>query len=312
MADDFKIKIGLDGTNLGSGVGTSGQAGVQAQNNTAFGVSKGMKLAGIVGILSSMKVVTDTIAIAIQTVSVVLVGIIGILGNLLGQFLLYITPFFKDPVKYLLKFGVFIVNGIITGLEFVTNTLIGALNKVIDGLNNLNPFSDNAISNVGTVELPRLQEGLVMKAYDDYKTTIVNLSEDGKLTLSESFGAGLEFLEGLKNSFMTNTEFQKLIQEEKQKEKEEFNKALEDTKNFTDVIKLGSQNSQNNFVTAFNSLDGLADAINKKANEIKRSFGGSSRLTGVTTFNDANSSPSNAIRERIDNARDYLFNRSGG
>jgi len=99
------------------GGGTGAGADQQQQENTlASGFSKGLKFAGIIGILSQLKVVVDVIGFTM-----------GILSSLISYFVITfiqnVVGFFQDPVRALLGLGVWIVNGIINGFESLANVI---------------------------------------------------------------------------------------------------------------------------------------------------------------------------------------------
>lgn len=137
MVDDFEIRVGIEPAGGGGTAGSKGSEGI------SFGFMKGLKMAGVVGILSQLKIVTDTVGIVLQLIQVGIVAIVGFLGGLFGLFLTKLVPFFDDPMTSLLRLGLFIVNGIITGLEFVINGILGIFGK-------------------DAIELPRFREDVLI------------------------------------------------------------------------------------------------------------------------------------------------------
>jgi len=107
------LESAFQGANVGGG--TSGSEGVE--NAMAGGVSKGMKMAGIVAILTQLKVVTDSIGFILATVS-------SLISFFVVSFIQNVMGFFQDPVRSLLELGVWMVNGIISGIEMLANAIV--------------------------------------------------------------------------------------------------------------------------------------------------------------------------------------------
>ena len=74
------------------------------------GFQQALKITGIIGIVTSLSIITDTL---------------GVLVGLISFFLVQgAIAFFKDPVRALLPLGITIINGIISGLEILANALL--------------------------------------------------------------------------------------------------------------------------------------------------------------------------------------------
>lgn len=309
--DDFRIKIGLDSTYTGGSAPTQGR---QAQQSMATSVSSGLKMAGLMAILSQIKVVNDVVSVTLGLIGVAIVSIVGFLGGLFGQFLTVVLPFFKDPMKYLLSFGVFIVNGIITVIESGLNFVVKAINKVVTGINKLIPGEKYDIPTMGEFELPRLQEGLVLDAYDNYKTKIQELSQKGELVSSDTMSASFDFLKDLGNSFMKNSEFQEIVKQRQAENKITTKKALDAEKFFADYLNEGFNATNRSFIPAFDAMGETARLLVQKSNEVARKLGASG--TGFTP-SSANTelsqrlSQSTYVSEKEAKAGLYLLNKLG-
>lgn len=125
---DWEIEVDLMTKNIEDafnrqslgGVPSTGGAGAdteQTENTLAGGFSKGLKFAGVIGFLSQIKVVTDSIGF-------ILGGLSSLISFFIVSFIQNVVPFFQDPVRALLELGVWIVNGIISGIEFLANSII--------------------------------------------------------------------------------------------------------------------------------------------------------------------------------------------
>lgn len=186
---DFEIDVGfntqelMDATGGGRG-GTSEEQ--KAINNVGLGVSKGIKIAGLVGILSGLALVTDTIGFFL--------GIIGgSITFLVGQFVQFAVPFFTNFERSILGLGLSIVNGFLTGIEFLINTISAALNLI--------PGVD-----IPQIELPRFQEGIVFEAFDELQSVL----EDSEASAEQLKIAEQNYVNSFVNSFLTEEEFQKV------------------------------------------------------------------------------------------------------
>ena len=154
----------------------------------------GMKVFGmlsILDILKELKSVMDTVSFLMATLSTGLV-------YLVGMFVQWITPFFKDPVRFLLEVFLDNANMIIGALEFMTNTILGALTFGAVG-----GFDENKI------EFPRFQKDIILEAYDNMKSVILD-SESG---VSDIAKATLDFTMSFVDGFMTNSEYAKLMED---------------------------------------------------------------------------------------------------
>ena len=269
MADDFKINIGFDAPQ-----GTQGTKGTESA--MGFGVAKGLKIAGVVGILSSMKIVTDIIGVAMQMLGVIAVKQLGFFSALVGIVTAKIMPFFEDPMRYLLQFGLFIVNGIIAGIEFGLNMVVRAINLVIRGINRLIPRNNWKVSEMGRFELPRFQADLVLEAYDEYRDTMERLALEGKDKSSSATSALIQFLQGVGRSFMTNTRYQELLVDRMLEAQRAEDEALLTKNQTSELLKNSALTSSIYVDDSFGEFDNLLKNFEKKAREANRKMGGSS------------------------------------
>lgn len=273
---DFNIKVGFDTKALdkakkdfeniavgGSGPNkaSEGERATKAKGIIAAGTVKALKVTGIVGIIASLGFIADTI---------------GVMTALLGVFIVSgVLEFFRDPTKALIKVALFVVNGVLAGLELLINTIRGV-------------FGYEAI------EIPRFQVALVEEAFDEYRNAIQRAKEDGKVTLEESFSASIDFLKNLKSSFITNSEFQNLVQESFEENKELAQTAFTKTSSFLDIIANGSE------ILADSARDVFRAAVSALENvraEIRRaeSFTGK---TGASALYDYRTRQSTTLTER--------------
>lgn len=158
MAPDWNINVGFDtskfgvGTPVGQSVGgNTGGGGSNIGDTIGKGFKAGLMATGIIGFIMNLKPILETISF--------LLGIIGtFLGFLIGQFVAWIIPFFKDPVRNMIGLAVTIVNGITTSLEYLLNAILGTLT-----FGKVGGFGENMIN------LPRLNEDAILAAYDNLK-----------------------------------------------------------------------------------------------------------------------------------------------
>jgi len=170
--EDWTISLGYDTSGIqdaferqNTGGTSSGGQGGNFENSIAGGFSKGLKFAGIIGILTQLKVVTDSIAF-------VLGGLSGLFSYFVVSFIQNVVSFFQDPVRGLLDLGVFIVNKIIDGL----NLVVMAINSLIPGTG-----SDISL-------LPNIDSEAVLEAYDAAKNMIkeaIGMTEDTSGALND-------------------------------------------------------------------------------------------------------------------------------
>ena len=130
------------------GGGTSNNT-TQQENTIAGGFSKGLKFAGVIGILSSIKVVVESIGFLLS-------GLSALISYFVVSFIQNVVSFFQDPVRSLLELGIWIVNGFIKGL----NLVISAINALIPGTG----------SDIGL--LPEFDTQEVLRLYDEAKAAL--------------------------------------------------------------------------------------------------------------------------------------------
>ncbi len=177
----------------------SGGAGGAGGKGMAGAVASGLKMAGVVALLSSIKLATDFIGAILSTVSLIIVGIGKGLGFLVGSFIRWIVPFFKDPVKVLLSVAIFIVNGIIGAIESLINFIKPG--KDIE----LGRFREDIIFN--NRELLSQLEG-VEKDSKEYLNILRNYNKiTGDAFLTESEFAKANFEQMLKTQGITEIAF---------------------------------------------------------------------------------------------------------
>jgi len=168
------------------------KTGATGGGGLGAGAGKGLKVIGmaaVVGVMMQLKAVSDTISFLLGTLST---GFI----FLVSMFVQYITPFFKDPVRFFLNAWIDNTNMIIATLEFMTNAILGALTFGAVG-----GFGENKI------EFPRFQKDIILNAYDDMKETIMS-QEAGVGEIATSVK---NFTNSFVEGFMTNTEYAELL-----------------------------------------------------------------------------------------------------
>ena len=179
MADaDFTIDVGLTSEEVQGAAAGGGFAG-------------GFTGSLVVSLLKELKLVMDVISFSLAIVST---GI----SFLVAAYINYIIDFFKDPVRALLSLGLYIINGILAGLEFMTNSLIGSINGVISAINFLIPGERFDVDLIDTIEIGRFNIEKVLDAYDIMKEQI----EDGGPIMEATIG----FAKGFVSSFQTQSE----------------------------------------------------------------------------------------------------------
>ena len=246
---DFNVHVGFDTKALekakkdfenialggaGPAKASEGERATKATNIVAAGTSKALKVTGIIGIIASLAFISDSLAVLL---------------GLFGVFLVSgIIEFYRDPSKALTKVALFIVNGIITGLEILVNTIRG-------------------VFGLGAVELPRFQLPLVEGAFDEYRAAVDKAKEDGVVTIEESFAASMGFLKNMKASFITNSEFQELVQQASQENSALTKTAFEESATFIDVIADGSRaladSAKSAFAAAIRALEEVKAEITR-------------------------------------------------
>jgi len=95
-------------------------------------------------------------------------------------------------MRTLLSFGIFIINGIISGIEFLTNALLSVLT-----------FGRMGLGSENKVELPRFRSEIILEAYDQMKA----VAEDGKSGAREIAEANNKFFKSFMSSFLTDAQF---------------------------------------------------------------------------------------------------------
>lgn len=251
-----KLKQKLENISIGGGGGTKsgGGANATAKNTGKMAFLLGGIFGFIAGIFTSLQSVTGIISIVggllnqlvtpfVPFLLTVLKPVTILLGFLAG----YMLAYYKDPFKVLLRLGLFIVNGILTGLEFLINTV-----RNVFGL--------------PSIELGRFQENLVMQAYDNFKEDISKAAEDGKVTFKETFDAITRFGTGVKNSFLTNSEYIKLVDEG-------LERGLDESSIMGAILEVGAKDTGKLFDRAFDNMQSTATTMNERAIDLGKQFG---------------------------------------
>lgn len=266
---DFLIDVGFDTAKLkrelaeikkSMAVTSSGGGGEGKANTLEVGVSSGvvkaLKSLGIIAILNSIQIISDLLAFLLGLIN-------GAIGALLGFFIQYIIPFFKDPFRVLLQLGLFIVNGIIAGLEALINFIPG----------------------VSGVTLPRFQEEFVLEAYDKMKEDIKQAGDDANKVKE----ARQMFVKRFGESLMKEEDFQKLKDysistnknllesyEEIKKNGETLSTHFEDSKK---VVETAAD-------SAMKAVSDLMDYIKRKAQGLMGSGGGNNNNNDSSILGD--------------------------
>lgn len=212
----------------------------------AFGL-----LAGIFGSIESVNVLLTAIGGLINQLVApfvpFLITVLKPITLLLGLFLGLALKFFKDPVKSLIRLAVFIVNGILAGVEVLINTIRG-------------------VFGLGRIELPRFQELLVIEAFNRLEETTRKQLDEGTFTVKNSFEAQRKFLDDLGNSFVKNSTFAKIATEG-------VEGGLERTFILGTILDKGSTETANLFTTVFDNVARFGTAINQKIEQAERALG---------------------------------------
>lgn len=166
---------------------------------------------------------------------------------LLAIVLGFMLKFFKDPVRSLLQLGIFIVNGVLTGLEVLINVI-------------------RRIFGLGAIELPRFQEQLVLQAYDTLQEDLTTAAEDGRVTFLEASDAFTKFGTGLINSFVKNSTFAKVVSTG-------IANGLDETFILGQILEKGASNVSNLFVTVFDNIAKFGTAIDQKIADAQQALG---------------------------------------
>ena len=182
MASDFNIAVGFDTGQLQSAM----SGGAPNGGSDSGGGMKVFGMLNIIEILKQMKAVTDSASFVLMALSTGFV-------YLLSLFYEYITPFFKDPVRFLLPGWITMANLIVGAVEFMTNLLLMGLNKI-------NPFGEEEFT---PVEFGRFRTDVILSAYDNMKDTIFDQESSISDITEAVFNFGQSFIEG----FMTNEEY---------------------------------------------------------------------------------------------------------
>jgi len=173
----------------------------------------------------------------------------------------YMLAFFKDPVRALIKMSLFIVNGIIAAIEFGLNKVVQAINLIVRGINKLIPGSRLDIPLMSGFELPRFQEALVIKAYDELQEDLTSAASDGSTTLQEGTKAFVKFAEGLGNSFIKNSELSKITTDA-------VARGLDETSFLGALLEVGSNDIEKTWTNTINTMLDVGKSIDKKAREL--------------------------------------------
>lgn len=271
---DFLIDVGFDTAKLkrelaeikkSMAVTSSGGGGEGKANTLEVGVSSGvvkaLKSLGIIAILNSIQIISDLLAFLLGLIN-------GAIGALLGFFIQYIIPFFKDPFRVLLQLGLFIVNGIIAGLEALINFIPG----------------------VSGVTLPRFQEEFVLEAYDKMKEDIKQAGDDANKVKE----ARQMFVKRFGESLMKEEDFQKLKDYSISTNKnllESYEEIKKNGEGMTDFVESSTKIVKSATDNAMKSVSDLMDYIKRKAQGLMGS--GGSGGGSMSTYSSATKSTSN-------------------
>ena len=281
---DFEIEVGfntkkLDKTlsdfqNLGGGStkGVKGGNEEKKKNIIAGGVGKVLKVTGIVAAIASIAFFTESIAFLV--------------GSLVALTVIAVREFLGDPFRALLKLGVFIVNGFLSGIEFLIKGTTGV-----------------------DVDLPRFQLPKVLEAYDEFKESMIMAAEDGIVTNLEAGKAFVTFAQGMIKSFITNTEFQKELDEEMFLNQLAMKQGFDSVEDLAFVVDSGAAQTANQAILAFDSAEEAFAELERLANELNPGGGGGAGginvFAPVLTKGQQTQSPAQTTRE-------LLQQRTGG
>lgn len=222
---DLKQMLESGKSNVGGGGGMSPAA--------AAGGLKVVGVLALLGVVTQLKAVQETMSFLMTTLSTGLVFLI-------SMFVQWIVPFFKDPVRFLLSLFVDQANMIITVLEFMTNAILGALT-----LGQVGGFGDNQI------EFPRFQKDIILSAYDNM-TEVINSSEDG---IGEVAVSIMDFTNSFVDSFITNTEYAQLIEDSASTNFGKVVTSIDKTGGLADDINSAYERAKKKILGLFNDND---------------------------------------------------------
>lgn len=251
---DFKIDVGFTADELKNMTSSSGFQPSTSSDNQGGVLANVLKASGLMTVLTGMKVVLDTIGF-------VLAGINAILGYLLSQVVLFLVPFFKDPTRALLGLSIDIVNGFITGIEYLGNLLVSGLNQV--------PGID-----LQTSELPRFQKEIILEAYDKLREvgeTVFIAGDAGDQGADMIKEASRNYAQSWSDAFMITDDFEK-VKEESQKAglslQETSQIMLETGESIEKATEAAGAVVKTNISNAFGAVDDAMNYLEKKAREI--------------------------------------------
>jgi len=208
----------------------------------------------IAGLVSSMDAVMGILKVIGGMLNALVAPFVPILLTILKPVMLllsfalgFMIAYFKNPMKVLIKLGLFIVNGILTGIELLTNT--------IRGIFRLDP-----------IEMPKFQFALVDKAFDDMSEAMERAGADGEVTFKEALEASKNLAIGIGNSFLKASTLTKLIEEG-------LITGLSEQDTLSLILDVGAKHLGEQFDTSFSSMNELANGLNKKSKEILRKLG---------------------------------------
>lgn len=199
---DFSIDVGFNtkgfedavkGNGNGTpdaGVGGGADSGTGGMGGFGKGLLAALKASGIIALLMNLKVIVDLLG-----------GILGLVSLGVTLFLKKIYEFFQDPTRGLLNFGIFLVNGFLTGLEFLIKKIPGVESDF--ELGRIRPDIVGQELDAGTDLLEALDKGfLTEKEYNFVK--FQNAEEqreaqfkafEAELDAGRAHQANMEFLE---------------------------------------------------------------------------------------------------------------------
>ena len=234
---DFDVEIGFNTNELkraaqeaakAATAGAAASAGGAGGKGMSNAVAGGLKIAGVVALLSSLKLVTDFISGIMATIGLIIVGIGKGISFLVGSFIRWIIPFFKDPVGALLSVAIFIVNGIIGAIESLINFI--------------KPGKD--------IELGRFREDILFNSRE-LASQLEGVEKDSK----EYFKIINSFNKTVGNSFLTEEEYARANFEQLLKTQGLTEEAYNAQDDLARVISSRSTESAKLWDKAFNNLN---------------------------------------------------------
>lgn len=237
-----EIKKQLGGIPIGGGGGGSSSADKPSKGDIFIGNFMAQMVSQLDVVKDLMKVLNGIVNSLVAPFVPFLLAFLKPVTVLLGIVLGYLLTFLKNPAKALINLGVFIINGIIGGLEYVVN-----------GIRNIFGASD--------IELPRFQAVLVEEAFRQLGNDLEVAASDGTISVKESMMAYQDFTDGLANAFITNSTFTKIVDDA-------MIAGLTEAETLALIVDVGATTLQEDFINAYAKMTDLSDTIEKRAQEL--------------------------------------------